>query len=365
MGAGGGGAVDGVSVSIARLAAGLALVPVVLEAAAASGVIRFVLFGAGVVGADRREDFQGIAIGIARRTADVAFVPFFLDAATARGVVGCALLGAGGVAHGAVVAGADIQCGVTIGVARRAADGAGIVAADVAAVLTVPVGWLEDRAGGMGVRLGAGGGVDGAVSVCIARQVADGAAVVVVLAAAGAGSVVGRILGAAGGVAVQGGEIDNGPVFIHHMTAGFAVVILRGVGAGAGRSIGVADDMALPADGTAAAAAVIGADEHCVVAVFVAGIAADGADIVVVGIAAGLTVPVGCMELGAGGVGVRSAGCGSCDASARQQADEERQRKQEGSGFLANGCFHGFPSFCSVYKNSLPLFRGKNNYLGA
>ena len=107
------------------------------------------------------------------------------------------------------------------------------------------------------------------------------------------------------------------------MMAGFAVVILCRVGAGAGRSIGIADDMALPADADAAAAAVIGADEYCAVAVFIAGIAADGAEIVVVGIAAGLTVPVGCMELGAGGVGVRSAGCGSCDASAGQKTDQE------------------------------------------
>ena len=296
-----------------------------------------------------REDFQGIAIGVAGLVAGLTLVPFVLDAAVARGVIRFVFLRTGGVeAHGAIFAGADIRCGVTLGVAGSVADGAGIVASDITAVLSVPVGCMEDGAGGMGVRHGAGRGVDGAVAVCIAGQVADGAAVVAGLAAAGAGGVVGRIQGTAGGVAVQGGEIDNGSVCVHHMTAGFAVVILCGVGAGAGRYIGIVDDMALPADADAAAAAVIGADERCAVAVSVAGCAADGAEIVVIGIAAGYIVPVGCVEFGAGGVGVRSAGCGSCDTSAGQKTDQEGQRKQEGTHFLSDDGFHGSPSFCRV-----------------
>ena len=324
-GVGAGGRMDfnGVAVGVAGLAAGFAFVPVFLYAAAAGRVVRLMFFGTGGV-TNGREDFPGIALGVAGCAADVTFVPLFLDAAAAGGVIRFVFLGAGGVeAHGAIFAGAGIRCGVTLGVAGSVADGAGIVASDITAVLSVPVGCMEDGAGGMGVRHGAGRGVDGAVAVCIAGQVADGAAVVAGLAAAGAGGVVGRIQGIAGGVVVQGGEIDNGPVCVHHMTAGFAVVILCGVGAGAGRSIGVADDMALPADADAAAAAVTGADEHCAVAVSVAGCAADGAEIVVIGIAAGLTVPVGCVEFGAGGVGVHSAGCGSCDASAGQKTDQE------------------------------------------
>ena len=328
LGAGGVGAgrrmdFNGVAVGVAGLAAGFAFVPVFLYAAAAGRVVRPMFFGTGGV-TNGREDFQGIALGVAGCAADVTLVPFVLDAAVARGVIRFVFLRTGGVeAHGAIFAGAGIRCGVTLGVAGSVADGAGIVASDITAVLSVPVGCMEDGAGGMGVRHGAGRGVDGAVAVCIAGQVADGAAVVAGLAAAGAGGVVGRIQGIAGGVAVQGGEIDNGPVCVHHMTAGFAVVILCGVGAGAGRSIGVADDMALPADADAAAAAVTGADEHCAVAVYVAGCAADGAEIVVVGIAAGYIVPVGCVEFGAGGVGVHSAGCGSCDASAGQKTDQE------------------------------------------
>ena len=294
-------------------------------------------------------EFNGVAFGVAGLVAGLAFVPFVLEAAATGGVIRFVFLGAGGVeAHGAISAGAGIRCGVTLGVAGSVADGAGIVASDITAVLSVPVGRMEDGAGGMGVRHGAGRGVDGAVAVCIAGQVADGAAVVAGLAAAGAGGVVGRIQGIAGGVAVQGGEIDNGPVCVHHMTAGFAVVILCGVGAGAGRCIGIADDMALPADADAAAAAVTGADEHCAVAVFVAGCAADGAEIVVVGIAAGYIVPVGFVEDGAGGVGVRSAGCGRCDTSAGQKTDQEGQRKQECAHFLSDDGFHGSPSFCRV-----------------